>query len=217
LIGTTNYNFHIIIDGNNGTAEEIYEFVQYELRQNSDIDAGSGTVIGKVAEELLGFIGDTLRTKHTSIGGVYIDNFQAIDTNRLEFTDDTNIVRTHPYVAAGTIQFNDNLKNDTESYYWVFFTDASGNTFNSPNAIIIEDKGNNPISGSCSGIDSKTFNFDYDGNVQGGRTSGTDAPYTAVAIGLNTGQYVITTGTITRSTANVINYVAALERNYSNP
>jgi hypothetical protein len=28
---------------------------------------------------------------------------------------------------------------------------------------------------------------------------------------------VITTGTITRSTANVINYVAALERNYSNP
>jgi hypothetical protein len=219
LIGTTNYNFHIIIDGNNGTAEEIYEFVQYELRQNSDIDAGSGTVIGKVAEELLGFIGDTLRTKSTnnSSYGVYIDNFQAIDTNRLEFTDDTDTVRTHPYVAAGSIQFNDNLKNDTESYYWVFFTDASGNTFNSPNAIIINDKDGISISGSCSGIDSKTFNFDYDGNVQGGRTSGTDAPYTAVAIGLDTGQYVITTGTITRSTANVINYVAALERNYSNP
>ena len=45
----------------------------------------------------------------------------------------------------------------------------------------------------------------------------TDAPYTAVAIGLSTAQYVVTTGTIVRSTSNVINFVAALERNYLNP
>jgi len=222
-IGGTDYDFHVIIDGNNGTAEEIYEYVQYELRQNADIDASTGsTVIGKVAEELLEFIGDTLRTKSITLtgggtGGVYIENYQDIDVNRLEFTDDTGTIRTFPYVAAGTIQFNDNLRNDNESYYWVFFTDASGNTFNSPNAIIIEDKDGIPISGSCYNIISKTFSFDYDGNNQGGRNTATDAPYTAVAIGLNTGQYVITTGTITKSTANVINYVAALERNYSNP
>lgn len=216
-IGASGYTFSIIINGSGGTAEQIYEFVQWSLRQNSDIDAGAGYVTGQTAEELLVFVGDTLKTQYTSDGGVYIDNFQAVDTNRLTFQDDTNTERTFPYVAAGTIQFNDNLKNDPDAYYWVFFTSANGNAFDSPNAIIINDNSGFPITGSCYNISSKQFDFDYDGNVQGGRTSGTDADYTAVAIGLSTGQYVTTTGTITQSTANIISYVAALERNYSNP
>ena len=216
-IGSSTYQFHTIIDGNNGTAEQIYEFVQWSLRQPGDIDAGAGSVTGKTAEELLEFIGDTLRTKETTIGGVYIDNFQSADTNRLEFTDDTGTIRTFPYVAAGYIYFNDNLKNDTDAYYWVFFTDANGNQYDSPNAILINDNNGVPLSGSCYNHSSIAFDFDYDGNNQGGRTPGTDADYTAVAIGLSTGQYVTTTGSITQSTANTINYVAALERNYSNP
>ena len=215
-IGGVQYLFTVIIDGNSGTAEEIYEFVQYQLRQAGDIDAGSGFVTGKTSEELLEFVGDTLKTKYTSDGGVYIDNFQSVDTNRLTFQDDTNTQRTFPYVAAGTINFNVNLTNDADAYYWVFFTDASGNTFDSVNAIIINDNSGNPLSGSCSGLTSKQFDFDYDNNVQGNRLPETDAPFTAVAIGLNTGQYV-TTGTITRSTANIISYVSSLERNYSNP
>jgi hypothetical protein len=73
------------------------------------------------------------------------------------------------------------------------------------------------IAGNVSGQASINFTFDYDGNVQGGRTAGTNADVTLVAIGLNTAQYVISTGTITRSTANTITAVSALERNYSNP
>ena len=58
----------------------------------------------------------------------------------------------------------------------------------------------------------------YDGNIQrGSGSSGVDAPVTVVAIGLTTGQYVKSTGTITKSTANTVSLVAALERNYSNP
>jgi hypothetical protein len=58
------------------------------------------------------------------------------------------------------------------------------------------------------------FDYDYDGNIQrGGSSAGTNAPFTAVALGLSGAQYVVTTGSITRSTANVINFVA-LERNY---
>jgi hypothetical protein len=57
------------------------------------------------------------------------------------------------------------------------------------------------------------FDYDYDGNIQrGGSSAGTNAPFTAVALGSGA-QYVVTTGSITRSTANVINFVA-LERNY---
>jgi hypothetical protein len=46
------------------------------------------------------------------------------------------------------------------------------------------------------------FDYDYDGNIQrGGSSAGTNAPFTAVALGLSGAQYVVTTGSITRSTA----------------
>jgi len=217
-IGASDYDFTILIDGNDGTAEQIYEFVQWALRQDIDIDwDATGVVSGRTAEELLVFVGDTLITQYTTDGGVYIDNFQVADTNRLQFTDDLDIVRTFPFVAAGSLLFNDNLINDADATYWLFFTDANGNQYDSPDAIIINDDSDVAISGTVSAQSSISFTFDYDGNVQGGRTPETDAAYTAVSIGLSTGQYVKTTGSILRSTANVINFVAALERNYSNP
>jgi hypothetical protein len=101
-IGLGTFGFNVIIDGNNGTAEKIYEFVQWELRQASDIDTGTSSVpvIGETAQELLQFIGDTLRTKLVvGVGGVYINNFIS-DTNRLEFTDSTGVLRTFPFVAV---------------------------------------------------------------------------------------------------------------------
>jgi len=216
-IGSSDYDFKIIIDGANGTAEEIYEFVQYQLRNEDDIDIGVESITGKTAVGLLNFIGDTLRTTGPEGDGVFIDNFLPIDTNRLEFTDSTETIVMFPYVAAGTLLFNDNLINDGDSLYWIFFTDANGNQFDSSNAIIIEDKSGNPLTGSINAQASIVFDYDYDGNIQGGRTGGLDAPYTAIAIGLNSGQYVKTVGTLQRSTSNVINFVAALERNYSNP
>lgn len=217
MIGGSPYYFNIIIDGSGGTAEQIYEFVQWSLRQSTDIDAGSGSVTGKTAEELLQFIGNDLKTLYTTQGGVYIQNFLAVDTNRLTFTTNTGGTVQYPYVAAGYLNFNDNLKNDANGKYWVFFTNAGGNVFDSPNAIIINDNDGDPITGNISGQSSIAFDFDYQGNNQGGRTPNADAAYTAVAIGLDTGQYVLTTGSITRSTSNSINFVAALERNYSDP
>jgi hypothetical protein len=219
-IGGINYNFGIIIDGNSGTAEQIYEFVQWSLRQEIDIDAGTSSVRGDTAQELLQFIGDTLRTRLTEEGGVYIDNFRPEDTNRLEFTDNTGTIRTFPFVAAGNIIFNDNLQNDSSAKYFVFFTnddagDNAGNDFGTENAILINSNSGFPLSGTVSGQPSIGFDYDYDGNDQRGPGSeGTNAPFTAVSLGLSTAQYVVTTGTIVRSTSNVINFVAALERNY---
>lgn len=217
LIGSTNYPFHVIIDGNNQPAEKIYEGVQYYLRQLTDIDSGSGVKTGKITNDLLQFVGDTLETKLDSTGGVYIDNFQVADTNRLTFVDDTGTKRTFPYVAALTLNIGSNLYSDPAAIARVFFTTApSGADFGTTNAIIVNDNTSVPMSVDISGQSSITFTFNYDGNVQGGRTAATDANVTAVAIGLNTGQYVSATGTITRSTANSISLVAALERNYLN-
>ena len=220
-IGGTNRNFGIIIDGNNGTAEQIYEFVQYQLRQSSDIDAGAGTQVGQLADALLQFVGDNLETLSATNSqgggtGVYIDNFQAADTNRITFRDNTGTDRTFPFVAVVQLNFNANLQNDADAIYRVFFTDAGGNQFGTANAILVDNNAGADVGGDVSGQSFVQFDFDYDGNNQGGRTPGTDANITVVAIGLSTGQYVQATGTITRSTANAVSLVSSLERQYEN-
>jgi len=86
----------------------------------------------------------------------------------------------------------------------------------SPQAIIVNDNGGFPIAGAI-GAASVGFDFDYDNNVQGGRTAGTDAPIVIRAIGLEDAQFAETAGTITRATGLSFSVVAALERNYLNP
>jgi hypothetical protein len=291
------------------TAEEIYEKVQYSLRQAADVDASDQTVTGRTADALLTFVGDTLKAGSSIPSnpngggtGVIIEGFSSNDTNRLIFVDNTGTERTYPFVAAGTISFNPNLVSDGSAKYWMFFqyterftntgfglSGASGsaatldssvtdlvaelangdyirlagfaaeenngiwqltgaptgtgpwtaavtkvngdtvvnetagpsvsldkNPIDSPDAIIVDDNDAVDITGTISGS-SVNFSFDYDGNVQGGRTAATDAAIQIRAIGLNTAQFVETTGTITRNTGLGFSLVAGLERNYSNP
>ena len=215
-IGGTNRNFSVVIDANNATAEQVYAFVQYQLRQNADIDDGAGTKNGLLADSLLQFVGDTLKTKRVAEGGVYIDNFNANDTNRLVFTDDTGAERTFPFVAAGSISFNTNLVDDPNAIYRMFFTTNPAGNYGSDDAVIVNNNAGVPIAGNVGGLSSVSFDFDYDGNVQGGRTAGTDADVTLVAIGLSGAQYVVASGTITRATGLSFVLTASLERNYSN-
>jgi hypothetical protein len=114
------------------------------------------------------------------------------------------------------LAFNDNLVNDADAEYWMFFTSIGASAYGTADAILVEDTNLNTISGLASAAEIG-WTFDYDGNVQGGRTPATDANVTVVAIGLNTAQFVRTTSTITRATNQTISLVAALERNYSNP
>ena len=88
-IGGSSYPFRVVIEGNGATLEQIYTKCQYLLRQATDIDAGAGTVIGKTANELCYFVGDTLVTTQ----GVFINNIKAADLNRIEFYDQNNVKR----------------------------------------------------------------------------------------------------------------------------
>lgn len=217
-IGGTLRDFSVIIDANSATAEQVYEFIQYQLRQDADIDADAvGTKNGLLADSLVEFVGDTLKTKLVEDGGVYIDNFDSNDTNRLVFVDDTGTERTFPFVAAGSINFNQNLIDDAAAVYRMFFTTLGGNDFGTSNAVLANDNSGTPISGNVSGQASISFDFDYDGNTQGGRTAGTDADVTIVALGLDSAQYVLAEGTITRATGITFVLTSALERNYANP
>jgi hypothetical protein len=309
-ISGTSYNFGVVIDAAGGTAEEVYEFVQRQLRRNIDINAEAtgGDVIGKTADELLVFVGDDLKIAQAVTGiasvnpegggtGIYITNFQAGDTNRLFFVDNTGATVQFDFVAVTTLSFNPNLTGDADAIYRVFFTTNPAGNYGTSNAVIVHANDNvqstdisfdsaadtittagavdfgifatgdyieienstsndgfykvssvttvtNPndtitvdttfagipanesagatvdvtqaAMGDISGNATIQFDFNYDNNVQGGRTSNTNAPITVVAIGLETGQFVSATTTIERTVTNSASLVAPLERNYEN-
>lgn len=146
-IGGTNYNFGIIVDGNEATAEQIYEFVQFQLRQDSDINAGAGTLNGRTADALMVFIGDALRTRNAANPegggtGVYIDNFLTADINRISFFDNTVTERQFPFTANLTLSYSATLASDVDSVWRVFFTNDNaadvpdGYNFGTTSAII---------------------------------------------------------------------------------
>lgn len=209
-IGGTGYPFRVIIDGNSATLEQIYTKVQYLLRQNSDIDSGAGTVTGKTAAALLAFVGDTLVTST----GVYIDNIQPADSNRIEFFDQNGIKRVNPYSSAGTITANSPLIGAGSSYRLLFTAPpGAGNDYGEAGAITVNDAGGTPITGTISS-GSIPFTYDYDGNVQGGFTAGTDRPVTLIGIRPGSGKFVAATGTLTRSKTIVLSLVAETDRAY---
>lgn len=118
-------NFGIIIEGNSGTAQEIYEFVQRQLRKSTDIDADADTAIGRTIDGLLRFNGSVLEFGSVDGGltfpnnpdgggsGVYADNVAAADANNVKFWDNLNVLRSNKETIAVTLDFNDILINDT--------------------------------------------------------------------------------------------------------
>jgi hypothetical protein len=213
-------DFSILIDGANQSAEVIYTRIQYLLDQVADMDAGAGDHAGNVTSPLLTFVGDTLVTAP----GVYIDNYNNTDINRITFVDDTGTPYTFPFTASLILNFGANLVADADAIYRVFFTNDDapganlGNDYGTASAILVEDASDVAMSAAVGGSAQIVRTFAYDSNVQRGAGSGaSNAPITVVAIGLSTGQFVSATGTIERSVTNAVALVAALERNYANP
>jgi hypothetical protein len=301
------YNFRVIINGD-GTVSttQFYNFVQYQLRQDTDVDAGAGSENGFLTDALVAFVGSNLQTFAINSGtfGVAIDGFDTNFTNDISMRDNLNTLRSFPYVAAGKITFNANLVEDAAARYWMFFTTNPGGNFGTANAILVDDNTGTDITGDVhyqpatpatgpaagisdgsatsggfvmtvstlgwtvddligkvlvitSGINagyywitdndattitissSKAFeatdaamswairnkntsgeigwDFDYTNNIQGGRTGGTNADVTVIGLGLNTAQYVATTGAIQQAVGQNFSLVAALERNFRDP
>lgn len=220
-MGASSYNFGIIVNGNGGTAKQVYEFIQYKLRQNSDIDAGTNVVNGLLTNSMAAFVGDRLDTLSVSNiagggAGVYINNLSSSSVNDVRYVDNLSTYRVFPFVASGVINFSQTLINDASAIFKMFFTSNPAGNFGTANAVQVNSASGTPIGGSISGNSQVSFTFDYDANIQGGRSPAVDAQITIVAIGLANAQYVSTTSTISRSTSNIVSLVSALERNYQN-
>ena len=205
--------FRIAIHDASGvaTTQQLYEKVQYLLRQNSDIDSGAGTVTGATADALIRFVGDTL----VGSNSVWVDNLNANYKNSVEFYDKNGVKRLYPFIAAGTINFGSQAGSG-DFKYWMFFTDTPTGDYGTADAIIVNDADGNPISGTYAGSP-VAFSFAYDTNTQGGRTAGTAAAVKLVGIGLTGGQYVDVDATITRTQGQSVLLAPAQERNYQNP
>lgn len=210
-IAGTAYSFTVNIAGNGGTRQQVYQYVQRQLRKSTTINSTTPAMLGATATSLLKMVGTQLVTST----GVYIDNLAATEADFVDFYDNTAIKRNASYQAAGIIQFNTILTNDVDAIYRVYFTSTFGTSLTgAPAAVLVNDASGTAISGTVSGKTSLTFSFDYDGNVQGGRTASTDAAVTIVALGIISGQYTTMTGTITRSIANRFYIASSAERNY---
>ncbi len=287
-----------------GSKNEIYEKVHRELRRDADINGFSpGPVVtGRTADDLAVFVGPDLRmgsfTPTNPAGGgsgVIIQGFDANDTNNLFFFDNTGTSRNYPFVAAGTFVFSQNLVDDTDGEYWLFYdytnrttnsdidtVGPSGDTYDlegtlgtylvddylqisgfaqaennglfivtvvntsgsdytvrkvdgsavgtaetnqtvsvdenpypSPDAIIVDNNSGSDLAGDINAT-SVAWDFDYENNVQGGRTADTNANVVLVAAGAETAQVAVSSNlTITKTTGQTFAVTAAQERNYS--
>jgi hypothetical protein len=229
-------NYNWVIQGANGTAKQVYEFVQYKLRYGNTADIDSNTnasfvKYGEVTPDLLKFVGDSLYVIYQTVGptgGVFIDGILSnnVDINNVYFYDNTNLENKYKYAASLRVNLGDNILADLTSKITIFFTtNGSGGDYGTIGGTIVKDSSNNDMSftlgtyaTSATIIGQKyvDFAYDYDGNNQRWPL-GQDAPITAVALGLNTAQYVKTTGIIAKSKSNSVSLVAPLERNYNNP
>lgn len=206
--GATSY-YRVIVTDASGTAtpSQIYTKLQYLLRQNSDIDAGAGTVTGATANALAAFVGDTLVTT-TSVA---IDSLNANYLNSVTFTDKIGVTHNYPFIAAGTVSFGQNAGSG--DFKWYMF---HASTYGTGSASVVTDNSSNPIQGTYSGS-SVSFTFPYDAYSAAGHTPGTDLNVKLVGIGLNGGQFTSVDFTIKRAQGQSVQLAPALERNYSNP
>ena len=209
-LNTYLYPFHWRAFGNDGLAGQVYQFLQKELRAEVDIDEGPSFSRGDITDLLMDFVSPTGEGLD-----LFIDDLNANDKNNVTYEDASGESRAFDFVAAGTIAFNNNLQNDGQAVYEMFFLSVPNGDYGTPQAITVEDSDSVPIAGNVSGQPSISWDFAYDSNTQGGRTQATNADIVIVAIGLQTAQFVRFDGTITRTVNQTFSLVAALERNYA--
>ena len=196
------YNFHVLIVGNTHTHDEIYSWVQRQLRLSSDIDAGATNRTGQVTPSLVFMDGAILKTKYQAgLGGIHIVNPSALSYNYIAEADDTQAYRTYPLSVAVSCEFDSYLQADAASYFWIFKTSDYG----TPSAVPILDNGSVQMKGAAN---VPTASFAYNWTI--------DVPLTAIALGASGAKIAVATGTITNTGAKLV-FVAGQERWYANP
>ena len=216
---TTNETYKYIITDASGvaTTQEIYEKMQYQLRQNSDISSGATTVTGTTADAIASFVGDTL----VGEPGVYVSGLNSNYKNSITFYSLADTAKAtpinYPFIAGGYINFGAQAGSG-DFKYWMFYSTltGAGNDYGESGATLVKDSTGADITGTYTGS-AITWDFKYDSETaSGGRTIKTDTPVKVIGIGLNGGQFISVDHTITKTVGQNILVSPAQERNYAN-
>jgi hypothetical protein len=208
-IGAGSYPFKKHITPNGATIKQIYTKMQYQLRQNSNINTGGtgGVVTGKTADLICWFVGPTLYSRAFFIPS-------PADLNSVIFIDDNGVERQFPYASAGTLNFNAPLTaGGTGDYTLYYSTTPGGNDYGESTAVVVNDKDGVPITGTITGA-SIAFTFDYSNNTQGGYAGGTNRNVVLAWGNPGSAKPGISTGTITQSKGISISAVAESDPSY---
>lgn len=205
------------------TLQQIYTKIQYQLRQNSNINglASAGAVSGKTAALLLNFVGANLNagfyapTNPNGGGtGVTVLGYAGADVNSFTSYDNGAALRNYPYASSGNLNCNSNLTISGTGYFRMYFTTNPAGNYGTSAAVTVNDINGNPITGTITS-GSLSFSYDYTGNVQGGRTPNTDAAVTIVAGNPAHAKPVVATALLTSSKSISISLVAETDRAYA--
>ncbi len=195
------YSYGVTVNANGHTADETYSWIQYKLRQGTDIDDGGGNRTGQVAAALVYMDGTTLKTKYQAgIGGLHVSSISAGSYNDISEVDNSQVYHGYPRSVEVLCEFDSFLLADTASKFWVFPTSTYGTGAATP----VLDALGNPMT------DVATINKSY-GYIHAG-----DLAVTGVALGTSGAKVAIATGIITTSGVKLV-FVGGQERWYSNP
>lgn len=188
-----------LVDDTDG---EYWLFYEYTARNTAaDIDVVSPSVDTYDLEGTLGTyaVNDYLKISgfaQSANNGLFI--VTVVNVSGSDYT-----VRKVDGTSVGTAETNQTVNVDV-------------NPYPSPDAIVVDNNSGADILGNIS-TTSVSFDYDYENNVQGGRTADTDAKVVLVAAGLETGQVAVVKNlTITKTTGLTFSITSALERNYEN-
>lgn len=218
------FDFRIIIDGDDKTLQQIYTKVQYLLRQTGNINQANidaltnadGAKRGDIQNTLLRFEGDKLICSQS----VFITNLRPQDQNNVDFFDQGGTKRIYDFAATLQLNFNSFLQSGSTGYFTAYITDSTSGTddYGTATAIVLDDNVGGDVSGTINAA-SRTFSIDFDNNVQGGRVdadeNSADIDITVIAGNIGVAKPVVATGTVTRSKSNVVTLTAEQDRAYT--
>jgi hypothetical protein len=102
---TNVFQYNTVVSTTNSarTLVQVYEWIQYQLGRNADIDVLAGGHTGQVTSILVDMASSSSMITRT---GIWVENFAAADANKIQYTDLTPTLHTPPSSVAVAVNFD---------------------------------------------------------------------------------------------------------------
>jgi len=117
-LSTYMFDYDVLLqDTGSKTLKQLFNWIQYQLLKDTDIDDAGGTKVGRVTNEIVIFTGQMF-----TLQGVWVEGFDAGDANNIQFRDTSNVLHSPPLAILLKITCPTALEN---GYAAMFRLDAA--------------------------------------------------------------------------------------------